>query len=209
MLSGEVLGRALLGLRKNPIVLGIVALNQIKQTRQGGQGLAIAGIADIMIGETLAALPTFVREGAIVPHGVVAQTAAAARARVAVLVMARVSWFWCAGCAPGGASTGGYGRPGGGLDTPSGRFSGRRYTVAECRKAADDVREKVALLKPLLNEDVKDARVMRFDPASRPIYSLALTSPNGTRSLDKGLFPQRQGTRSHHTGHARHQRAGG
>ncbi|SCX32137.1 protein of unknown function [Mycolicibacterium fluoranthenivorans] len=27
------------------IVLGIVALNQIKQTRQGGQGLAIAGIA--------------------------------------------------------------------------------------------------------------------------------------------------------------------
>jgi len=27
------------------IVLGIIALNQIKQTREGGQGLAIAGIA--------------------------------------------------------------------------------------------------------------------------------------------------------------------
>ena len=27
------------------IVLGIVALNQIKQTREGGHGLAIAGIA--------------------------------------------------------------------------------------------------------------------------------------------------------------------
>ncbi len=27
------------------IVLGILALNQIKQTREGGQGLAIAGIA--------------------------------------------------------------------------------------------------------------------------------------------------------------------
>ena len=27
------------------IVLGVVALNQIKQTREGGHGLAIAGIA--------------------------------------------------------------------------------------------------------------------------------------------------------------------
>ena len=50
------------------------------------------------------------------------------------------------------------------------------------RKAADDVREKVAAIRPLLREEVKEARVSRFDPASRPIYTLALTSPDGSRS---------------------------
>jgi HAE1 family hydrophobic/amphiphilic exporter-1 len=50
------------------------------------------------------------------------------------------------------------------------------------RKAADDVREKVAAVRPLLREEVKEARVSRFDPASRPIFSLALTSPDGSRS---------------------------
>ncbi len=48
------------------------------------------------------------------------------------------------------------------------------------RKAADDVREKVALVRPLLRDEVKDARVSRFDPASRPIYTLALTSPDNS-----------------------------
>ena len=47
------------------------------------------------------------------------------------------------------------------------------------RRAADDVREKMALLKPALREEVKDAKVQRFDPASRPIWSLALTAPQG------------------------------
>jgi HAE1 family hydrophobic/amphiphilic exporter-1 len=50
------------------------------------------------------------------------------------------------------------------------------------RKAADDVREKVATIRPLLRDEVKEARVSRFDPASRPIYTLALTSPDGSRS---------------------------
>jgi HAE1 family hydrophobic/amphiphilic exporter-1 len=50
------------------------------------------------------------------------------------------------------------------------------------RKAADDVREKVAAIRPLLREEVKEARVSRFDPASRPIYTLSLTSPDGSRS---------------------------
>jgi len=50
------------------------------------------------------------------------------------------------------------------------------------RKAADDVREKVAAVRPLLREEVKEARVSRFDPASRPVFSLALTSPDGQRS---------------------------
>ena len=50
------------------------------------------------------------------------------------------------------------------------------------RKAADDVREKVAAIRPLLREEVKEARVSRFDPASRPVYTLALTSPDGSRN---------------------------
>ena len=52
----------------------------------------------------------------------------------------------------------------------------------EGRKAADDVREKVASVRPLLREEVKEARVSRFDPASRPVYSLAMTSPDASRS---------------------------
>jgi HAE1 family hydrophobic/amphiphilic exporter-1 len=50
------------------------------------------------------------------------------------------------------------------------------------RKAAEDVREKVALVRPLLRAEVKDARVQRFDPTSRPVFTLALTSPDGSRS---------------------------
>ncbi len=50
----------------------------------------------------------------------------------------------------------------------------------EGRKAADDVREKVASVRPLLRDEVKEARVTRFDPASRPVYTLALTSPQAT-----------------------------
>jgi HAE1 family hydrophobic/amphiphilic exporter-1 len=53
------------------------------------------------------------------------------------------------------------------------------------RKAADDVREKLAAVRPLLREDVKEPRVSRFDPASRPIWTLALTSPDGSRSLQE------------------------
>ncbi|HWP18333.1 MAG TPA: efflux RND transporter permease subunit [Burkholderiaceae bacterium] len=50
------------------------------------------------------------------------------------------------------------------------------------RKAAEDVREKVAGIRPLLRDEVEEPRVLRFDPASRPIYTLALTSPDGSRS---------------------------
>ncbi len=54
------------------------------------------------------------------------------------------------------------------------------------RKAADDVREKLALVKTSFRTEVKEPRVSRFDPASRPIFSLALTSPDhsvGVQSL--------------------------
>ena len=50
----------------------------------------------------------------------------------------------------------------------------------EGRKAADDVREKLATLRPTLRDEVKEPRVSRFDPSSRPIYSLAMTSAERT-----------------------------
>ena len=42
------------------------------------------------------------------------------------------------------------------------------------RKAADDVREKVSNVHPFLRTEVKESRILRFDPASRPIWSLAV-----------------------------------
>jgi HAE1 family hydrophobic/amphiphilic exporter-1 len=46
------------------------------------------------------------------------------------------------------------------------------------RKAAEDVREKVASIRPNLRTEVKEPRVLRFDPASRAIWSLAVL-PDG------------------------------
>lgn len=51
------------------------------------------------------------------------------------------------------------------------------------RKAAEDVREKIAGVRPLLRDEVKEPRVLRFDPASRPVWSLAVlpdSAPAGT-----------------------------
>jgi hydrophobic/amphiphilic exporter-1 (mainly G- bacteria), HAE1 family len=42
------------------------------------------------------------------------------------------------------------------------------------RKAAEDVREKVAAIRPNLRTEVKEPRVLRFDPSSRAIWSLAV-----------------------------------
>ncbi|RZI84504.1 MAG: efflux RND transporter permease subunit [Rubrivivax sp.] len=50
------------------------------------------------------------------------------------------------------------------------------------RRAADDVREKLSAIRPFLRDEVKEPRVLRFDPANRPIFSLALTSPDHSRS---------------------------
>ena len=51
------------------------------------------------------------------------------------------------------------------------------------RKAAEDVREKIASLRPLLRDEVKEPRVLRFDPASRAIWSVAVLPKT---NLDKG-----------------------
>ena len=50
------------------------------------------------------------------------------------------------------------------------------------RKGADDVREKVASIRPTLRTDVKEPKVLRFDPSSKAIWSLAVvpdTAANG------------------------------
>ena len=55
------------------------------------------------------------------------------------------------------------------------------------RKAAEDVREKVALIRPLLRDEVKDPRISRFDPASQPVFNVAvLADPKG---LPPGATP--------------------
>jgi len=46
--------------------------------------------------------------------------------------------------------------------------------ATEGRKAAEDVREKVSAVRPLLRDEVGDPRVLRFDPASRAVWSVAV-----------------------------------
>jgi HAE1 family hydrophobic/amphiphilic exporter-1 len=42
------------------------------------------------------------------------------------------------------------------------------------RSAADDVRERIASVRPALRTEVKEPRVLRFDPASRSVWSVAV-----------------------------------
>ncbi|MFM7330386.1 MAG: efflux RND transporter permease subunit [Brachymonas sp.] len=42
------------------------------------------------------------------------------------------------------------------------------------RKAADDVREKVSAVRPNLRTEVKEPRVLRFDPSARSVWSVAV-----------------------------------
>jgi len=46
-------------------------------------------------------------------------------------------------------------------------------------QAAQDVREKVALIKSTFRREVKEPRVTRYDPADRPIYSIAVSNAPG------------------------------
>ena len=56
------------------------------------------------------------------------------------------------------------------------------------RKGAEDVREKVAGVRPSLRTDVKEPRVARFDPASKAIWSLAVV-PDSTKLPPGGVLP--------------------
>jgi HAE1 family hydrophobic/amphiphilic exporter-1 len=53
------------------------------------------------------------------------------------------------------------------------------------RKAADDVREKVAGVRPNLRDEVKEPRISRFDPASTPIFNVAVLGTDGKKSAQE------------------------
>ena len=54
------------------------------------------------------------------------------------------------------------------------------------RKAAEDVREKVASIRPNLRTEVKEPRVLRFDPAARAIWSVAVL-PDSSSATAKAM----------------------
>ena len=56
------------------------------------------------------------------------------------------------------------------------------------RKAAEDVREKVASIRPLFRTEVKEPRVLRFDPASKAVWSVAVI-PDATVGNAPGAAP--------------------
>jgi HAE1 family hydrophobic/amphiphilic exporter-1 len=64
-------------------------------------------------------------------------------------------------------------------------YSGTSIVVAEFEltvdpvQAAQDVREKVAAIRAGFRREVKEPKITRFDPADRPILSLAVTSTGG------------------------------
>ena len=51
------------------------------------------------------------------------------------------------------------------------------------RKAAEDVREKISAIRPSLRAEVKEPRVLRFDPSSRAIWSVAVLPENTTTKM--------------------------
>ena len=51
------------------------------------------------------------------------------------------------------------------------------------RKAAEDVREKIAAIRPLFRDEVKEPRVLRFDPASRAVWSVAVLPDASTGQM--------------------------
>ena len=53
------------------------------------------------------------------------------------------------------------------------------------RKAADDVREKVSNVHPFLRPEVKESRILRFDPSSRPIWNVAVVAD--PKNLPEGV----------------------
>ncbi|AOY93033.1 nodulation protein NolG [Cupriavidus sp. USMAA2-4] len=50
-------------------------------------------------------------------------------------------------------------------------------------QAAQDVRDKIALIRPQLRDEVKEPRVLRYDPSDAPIFYLSVSNaPGATRS---------------------------
>jgi HAE1 family hydrophobic/amphiphilic exporter-1 len=68
-----------------------------------------------------------------------------------------------------------------GIDSLTSRsYEGQSVVVVQfqlyvdARKAADDVREKVAGVRPTFRDEVKEPRVLRFDPSARAVWSVAV-----------------------------------
>ena len=79
-----------------------------------------------------------------------------------------------------------------GISTLSSRsYEGSSVVIVEFnldvdgRKAADDVREKVALIRPLLRDEVKEPRISRFDPAAQPIFNVAVLATDQKTSAQE------------------------
>lgn len=53
------------------------------------------------------------------------------------------------------------------------------------RQAAEDVREKVASVRPLLRDEVEEPRVQRFDPADAPVWSVAVLPTDAAQASGK------------------------
>ncbi|RZI41404.1 efflux RND transporter permease subunit [Herbaspirillum sp. HC18] len=51
-------------------------------------------------------------------------------------------------------------------------------------QAAQDVREKVAIVKTLFRKEVKEPRVMRYDPADKPIMAVSITNDANVKKRD-------------------------
>lgn len=51
-------------------------------------------------------------------------------------------------------------------------------------QAAQDVREKVAMVKAAFRKEVKEPRVMRYDPADAPILAISVTSDDNVKKRD-------------------------
>ncbi|MFZ6750880.1 efflux RND transporter permease subunit [Undibacterium sp. Ren11W] len=51
-------------------------------------------------------------------------------------------------------------------------------------QAAQDVREKVALIKSKFRKEVKEPRVSRYDPADKPIFSVSVTNDDKIKQRD-------------------------
>lgn len=91
-----------------------------------------------------------------------------------------------------------------GLNTLSSRsYESQSVVIAEFdlhmdgRQAAEEVREKMALIRPLLRDEVKDPRVSRFDPASMPIFSVSVFSDPDPVSGQAPYAPQALTTWAH------------
>ena len=74
-------------------------------------------------------------------------------------------------------------------------FEGQAIVIIEFqlyvdgRKAAEDVREKIAAIRPTFRDEVKEPRVLRFDPASRAIWSVAVLPASSKVANERSAGP--------------------